>query len=90
MKVDNEQIGCTRRTNPVRAKFLMTVLSPERRRVSVLNARLRVTGLSDKESVALPVQIDAVLEQLPSGPRTMTPPSPGITGPPAGTHRFWL
>ena len=30
-----------------------------------LNARLRVTGLSDEESAALPVQIDAVLDQLP-------------------------
>jgi len=29
-----------------------------------LNARLRVTGLSDEEAAALPVQIDAILEQF--------------------------
>jgi len=29
-----------------------------------LNARLRVSGLSDEESTALPVQIDAILEQF--------------------------
>ncbi|MHB8220964.1 MAG: hypothetical protein ACYDHU_11695 [Acidimicrobiales bacterium] len=53
-----------------------------------LNARLRVTGLSDEESAALPVQIDAVLEQLPftnwrtdAGALNIMKTMPGPAGP---------
>jgi hypothetical protein len=52
-----EDVDCLVKTDKENLRRLTAALEE-------LNARLRVSGLSDEESAALPVQIDAIVSQF--------------------------